>query len=242
MTTQADLIARAKQRQQEKQHSAPAQTSATDLLDNQETVWGAILGAILGIALAAAGVAIAAGVIGVGADTQSFWYLNRASGVVAYLLLWASVAWGLLLTTRLGKTFLAAPVLLDAHHFLSNLGIGFTLFHGLILMGDQYLSFPLSAVLVPFAGDYEPVLVAAGQVGLWITVLLIASHYVRRWIGVKTWRLIHYLSFVGYWLVLVHALLLGSDSAQPLVAILYLITAAVTVFLTVYRLLDRKTA
>ncbi|MEZ4836089.1 MAG: hypothetical protein R2873_29510 [Caldilineaceae bacterium] len=42
-------------------------------------------------------------------------------------------------------------------------------------MGDQYLS--------PLAGEYEPLLVAAGQIGLWLSVLLIASFYVRRAIG-----------------------------------------------------------
>lgn len=250
MTTQAELIARAKQRQQEKQNSAPssasapiqAKATATELLDTQETVWGTLLGSLLGMMLAAAGMAIAAGVIGVGSDTQSFWYLSRASGIVAYLLLWMSVTWGLLLTTRLGKIFLASPLMLDAHQFLSNLGVGFAFFHGLILMGDRYLSFPLSAVLIPFAGEYAPLLVAAGQIGLWLSLLLIVSFYVRRWIGGKVWRTVHYLGFAGYWLVLIHAVLLGSDSGHLLVAALYLVTAAVMIFLTAYRILGRRTA
>ncbi|MCB0112839.1 MAG: hypothetical protein KDD84_02060, partial [Caldilineaceae bacterium] len=233
MTTQAELIARARQHQQEKQRSAPASSASnTELLDTHETVWGTLLGSLLGFGVAVAGVAIAAGVFGVDAGTKSYWYLSRASGIVAYLLLWASVAWGLLLSTRLGKHLMAAPVVLDAHQFISNVGLGFAFFHGLILMGDQYLSFPLSAVLVPFAGEYEPLLVAAGQIGLWLSVLLIASFYVRRFIGTKTWRLIHYLSFIGYWAVLVHAVWLGSDSGAPLVAASYVLSAALVIFLT----------
>lgn len=248
MTTQAELIARAKQRQQEKQNSTPTAASvstptpAIERLDTQETVWSTLLGSLLGMMLATAGIAVAAGGIGVGSDTQSFWYLSRASGMVAYLLLWVSVTWGLLLTTRLGKLFLSSPLMLDAHQFLSNLGVGFAFFHGLILMGDQYLSFPLSAVLIPFAGAYAPLLVAAGQIGLWFSLLLIISFYVRRWIGVKAWRMVHYLGFAGYWLVLIHAVLLGSDSGHPLVAVLYLVTAAVMIFLTAYRILGRRAA
>jgi predicted ferric reductase len=239
MTTQAELIALARQRQQEKQNSAPTSAkSNTELLNTGETIWGTVLGSLVGFSVALAGIAVAAGVIGIDAETKSYWYLSRASGIVAYLLLWASVAWGLLLSTRLGRHLVSAPVLLDAHQFVSNVGLGFAFFHGLILMGDQYLSFPLSAVLVPFAGEYEPLLVAAGQIGLWLSLLLIVSFYVRRWIGAKAWRLIHYLSFIGYWLVLIHAVWLGSDTAAPAVAAGYLVSGALVIFLTIYRVLS----
>ncbi len=240
MATQAELVARARQRQREKEKgnvasaSAPAD-SVERLLDTHETIWSSILGALVGIALALAGLAIAVGLVGVQGETKSFWYLSRASGVVAYLLLWGSVVWGLLLSSHLGRRYLAAPVVLDAHQFLSNVGLGFAFFHGLILMGDQYLNFPLAAVLVPFAGDYAPLLVAAGQIGLWLSLLLILSVYVRRWIGTKAWRLIHYLSFVGYWLVLLHAVWLGTDTVQWSLAATYAATAAAVIFLTVYR-------
>ncbi len=126
--------------------------------DPGETIRGAIYGGLVGLALAAAGMIIGAGAFGVAGQTTSFWYLSRSAGFVAYLLLWGSVAWGLLLSTKIGRGKLKAPVLLDAHQFLSAVGLGFTFFHGLVLMGDQYLSFPLSAVLVPFAGTYEPLL------------------------------------------------------------------------------------
>ncbi|MBX2999199.1 MAG: hypothetical protein KF893_11865 [Caldilineaceae bacterium] len=240
MATQAELIARAKQRQQEKATTTPSAGSPVDLLDTQATMWGSILGSLLGMGVAASGIAVAVGMIGVTENNHSFWYLSRSSGIVAYLLLWVSVAWGLLLTTRLGKHLFTTPQIVDAHQFLSNLGLGFAFFHGLILMGDQYLSFPLSAVLIPFVGDYAPMLVAAGQIGLWLLLLMIVSFYLRRWIGAKSWRLIHYLSFAGYWLVLIHALLLGSDSGYPLIAVMYTLTVAAVIFLSFYRIFARR--
>ena len=142
-----------------------AATHAAVDLDSAHVWWGSIYGALIGMGLALAGLAIGFGLTGLGGDTKSFWYLSRAAGVVAYLLLWGSVAWGLLLSSRIGKGRLRPPVLLDAHQFLSSLAIGFALFHGLILMGDHYLSFPLTAVLVPFAGTYKPLMVAAGAAG-----------------------------------------------------------------------------
>lgn len=216
-----------------------AATHAAVDLDSAHVWWGSIYGALIGMGLALAGLAIGFGLTGLGGDTKSFWYLSRAAGVVAYLLLWGSVAWGLLLSSRIGKGRLRPPVLLDAHQFLSSLAIGFALFHGLILMGDHYLSFPLTAVLVPFAGTYKPLMVAAGQIGLWLSVLLLASFYVRKRIGQKRWRTLHYVSFVGFWIVLIHSVFIGSESGQPWLIALYTATAGSVLFLTLYRVFAR---
>jgi DMSO/TMAO reductase YedYZ heme-binding membrane subunit len=219
--------------------SAPRQRPPDPIPDDYETFWGAIFGALVGLSLAVAGLAIGLGLTGWTGDTHSYWYLSRASGFVAYLLLWGSVAWGLLLSSKIGKGWLRPPALLDAHQFLSNVAVGFTLFHGLILMGDHYLSFPLQAILLPFAGDYKPALVAAGQLGLWLSVLLVISFYVRKRLGQRLWRTIHYSSFLAYWVVLLHSVLIGTDSKLLGVQFLYLATGSAVFFLTVYRILAR---
>lgn len=117
-----------------------------------------LLSALVGIALAAAGFVVGVGATGLADGTTAFWYLSRASGFVAYALLWGSVTWGLFLSTGLGRAWVRPPQLLDAHQFLSAAAVGFGSFHGLVLMGDRYVSFPLRAVVVPFAGRYEPLL------------------------------------------------------------------------------------
>ena len=218
---------------------APA---ALPLVDENDSIWGAILGTLMGLALAGGGFAIGVGAFGLTGETQSYWYLSRAAGFVAYLLLWGSVAWGLLLSTKIAKGAARAPVLLDAHQFLSGIGVGFAFFHGLILMGDRYLSFPLRAVLVPFAGEYEPLLVAAGQIGLWLSALLIVTFYVRKQIGQKLWRLIHYSSFLAFWLVLIHAAAMGTESKFLGVQFFYLLTGGAILFLTYYRFLTARSS
>ncbi|RME60063.1 MAG: hypothetical protein D6790_09905 [Caldilineae bacterium] len=150
------------------------------------------------------------------------------------------MVWGLLLSSRIAQGALRAPALLDAHQFLSNVGLGFAFFHGLILMGDRYLSFPLQAVLVPFQSTYEPLLVAAGQIGLWLSVLLIASFYVRRFIGQKAWRAIHMSSFVAFLLALLHGVLVGSESGQLWAQLMYLFSGGSVMFLVLYRILSMR--
>ncbi len=215
-------------------------TSAGTGIDERESVWGAILGTIIGLALAGAGFAIGIGAFGLVGETQSFWYLSRSAGFVAYLLLWGSVVWGLLLSSKIAKGAARPAALLDAHQFLSGVGLGFGFFHGLILMGDRYLAFPLAAVLVPFASTYEPLLVAAGQIGLWLSALLIATFYVRRWISQKVWRWVHFSSFLAYWAVVVHAAALGTESFLLWVQLFYLVTGGAVLFLTTYRILTAR--
>jgi predicted ferric reductase len=129
------------------------------------------------------------------------------------------------------------PQLLDAHQFLSAVGVGFAGFHGLVLMGDRYVSFPLQAVIVPFGGSYETLLVALGQTAAWLSLLLIASFYGRRHIGGRAWRRLHYASFAAFWLALAHGLLLGSEGTTVWANVLYMTTAFVVTFLTFYRVL-----
>jgi hypothetical protein len=193
--------------------------------------------AVVGVALATGGFVIGIGATGVAAGTTSFWYLSRATGLVAYLLLWGSVTWGLLLSTGTGRAWRRPPQLLDAHQFLATAGAGFACFHSLVLMGDRYVSFPLRAVMLPFGGSYEPLLVAFGQIAAWLSLLLVASFHVRRHIGGRLWRRLHYTSFVAFWLAFAHGLLLGTERAALWADLGYLATAGVVAFLTFYRVL-----
>lgn len=198
--------------------------------------WSVVLGGLVAVGLAIAGFILGVGSAGKAGETQSFWYLSRSAGLVAYALLWGSVVWGLLLSARPGRR-LRPPALFDAHQFLSNVALGFTFFHALVLIGDRYTSFPLSAILAPFAGSYKPALVALGQIALWLSLFLSLSFLVRRQIGRARWRAFHYVSFAAYWMALLHSVAMGSDTNLPWVKWMYVATAAAVALLTAYRML-----
>jgi predicted ferric reductase len=208
--------------------------------NSELNLWSALLGLLIIFGLALAGLVLGIGVTGLAGETKSFWYLSRAVGFVAYLLLWGSVAWGLLLSSKIGQRRLRPPALFDAHRFLSYVALGFAFFHGLVLMGDRYLSFPLGAVLMPFASEYKPTLVAMGQLALWLSLLVSLSFLVQKRIGRRAWRSLHYVSFAVYGLALVHSIWLGSESHLLAVKIMYLLTAEVVIFLTAYRISSRS--
>ena len=66
-------------------------------------------------------------------------------------------------------------------------------------------------VLVPGAAPWRPVPVAAGIVTAWLVLLLASSFNVRKRIGQRRWRLMHYATFGAFAIGLYHAINVGSD-------------------------------
>ncbi len=198
---------------------------------------GAALGALFAVVIAPRWLpGLAASLTG--SSPKAYWYLARSSGVVAYVLLWSSVALGLMITNKLSRLWPGGPAAVDLHQFTSLLGLAFALFHVLILLGDRYIGYTPFTLLVPFAGaDYRPLWVALGQFGFYLALPVAFSFYVRRRIGHRAWRLLHYGSFGVYFLVTAHGLGAGTDASSPLMVALYGLTILVTYFLLVYRLL-----
>ncbi|RME46218.1 MAG: hypothetical protein D6791_08960 [Chloroflexi bacterium] len=173
-----------------------------------------------------------------GSSPKAYWYLARGSGLVAYWLLWLSVALGLAVTNKLSRVWPGGPAAVDLHQFTSLLALAFAVFHALILLGDHYIGYTLTRVLVPFAStDYRPIWVGLGQVGFYLAVPVAFSFYARRRIGYRAWRLLHYGSFAVYLLVTAHGLGAGTDAETPAIVGYYGLTGLFIYFLTVYRIL-----
>jgi predicted ferric reductase len=166
-----------------------------------------------------------------------FWDLARSSAFAAYLLIWLSVVFGLLITNRLGRSWFSVQAMVDLHQFSSLLGLAFGLFHGLILLGDQYIGFTPLQVVIPFASsNYQPFWVGLGQLALYLTVVVSLSFYVRKAITPAVWRAIHYVSFILYAFITVHGLLAGSDTLALPVLLTYVVTSSTVFLLMINRL------
>lgn len=178
----------------------------------------------------------------VGQEAKGFWFLSRASGVTGYVLLWASVVLGLLMSTRLSRRSMLsawAPALMAVHEFVSWVAWGYVLFHAMILLGDTYVQTGWFNLLVPFAFDGgRSVWVGLGQMGFYLMSVVLVSYYVRQRIGFQTWRWLHFATFVLYALVTVHGLLAGSD--VDVLWPMYALSNAVVLLLTGYRLVQMR--
>lgn len=165
----------------------------------------------------------------------TFWLLARTSGLTAYALLTASVLAGLVLKSRpFGRAIRAASVT-EIHRFLALVGLVSLGLHGAALALDQTVKMPWTGLFLPGASPYRPVAVGLGVVGAELMAAVVASFSVRRLIGGRAWRRLHWATYAIFVLATVHGLLAGSDSAQPWAHDVYLGAVGMVAFATAWR-------
>jgi sulfoxide reductase heme-binding subunit YedZ len=173
-------------------------------------------------------------------SVQSMWYITRSAGLVAYLLLWLSTAWGLAVSSKIFDPLLHRAVTYDFHQFLSLLAIGFLFLHVLVLMVDRYMPYSLAQILFPFLSPYRPFWVGIGVIGFYLTLLVTVTFYLRKHIGVKAFQSIHVLSLVAFFGAALHGIFAGTDSALLVTRWMYAGTLLVVVFLLSHWMIMRK--
>lgn len=173
-------------------------------------------------------------------DPKIWWYLSRATGLVAWGLAVASILLGLALATRaLGKRP-PAPWLLALHRWVSGLTVLFTVGHIGAIVGDSYVHFGVADVLVPFASSWRPSAVATGVVAAWLLVAIeLTSLQVRR-LPKRAWHAIHMSSYLVAALATVHGVMAGADAGTPAFAWGVIVAITSMAFFTAYRRLAPK--
>jgi methionine sulfoxide reductase heme-binding subunit len=149
------------------------------------------------------------------ADTldHGWWLASRAAGIVAYLLLSASVLLGLAMALRLVPPR-ATAVLRAAHERLGLLALGAVATHALVLLGDGWLRPHVTDLLVPFVMDYRPVWTGLGILAFYVTAGLSLTYYARRRIGARRWRTAHRLIPIAWAIAAVHVIGAGTDAGS----------------------------
>ena len=174
--------------------------------------------------------------------TDHLWWLaGRASGIVALILISASVLLGLGMASKLFRKPGLPRKLNALHEQLAVAGLIAIGVHGVTLLGDSFLHPGIAGITVPFAIDYRPGYVAAGIGAGYLAAALGLSYYARRKVGTKRWRNAHRWIVVAWALAIVHTLGAGTDAAIPAVRWIVLapIVPAVVLF-AVARFGNRK--
>ena len=174
------------------------------------------------------------------AATKTWWYVSRASGIVAWALLALAVLWGLALSTRALGRRPAAPWLLDVHRFMGGLAVLFTIVHFSTLALDPWMTsqygYTITQALVPFAAKWKPGPIAWGVVAFWLLLAVELTSLARKRMPQDVWRWIHLLSYPLYAMATVHLLTAGSERNNPALRWSVLATVGAVVFFTMYRI------
>jgi methionine sulfoxide reductase heme-binding subunit len=163
------------------------------------------------------------------------WVILRSAGVGAYLMLFFSVAWGLVGTSgALGRRVSKASAV-SIHRFFSTCGLLLLAIHVGGLMVDPFMPFGPPALLIPGAASYRPAATAFGVIAMYAAVVVLVTSWIRKRIGTTWWRRLHLLAVPAFGLSLAHGIFAGTDSTRPWMWWMYLVTGGLVVFLVVLR-------
>jgi sulfoxide reductase heme-binding subunit YedZ len=143
-----------------------------------------------------------------------WWLASRSAGIVAFVLIAASVTLGLFMASGVYRRPGLKRDLLKVHQHLALAGLTMIGLHGVLLLGDKWLSPGVTGIAVPFTIAYRPLWVGLGILAGYLAALLGPTYFVRRRIGTKRWRLLHRATVLVYVLALLHALNSGTDGAS----------------------------
>ena len=171
-----------------------------------------------------------------GASDPTLWYVTRAAGVSAYVLLALVVDLGIVssLARQLGER--VSWIVDEAHQFIALLAAAFVALHLGVLLFDPFITFSLANLLVPFGEPYQPLGISLGVLGLYALLIVLVSSWLRRFTSRSFWRGLHYASFAVFVLVTLHGLLSGSDAGLGWMRSIYFAASASMLFLTAMRL------
>ena len=174
------------------------------------------------------------------AGPSAYWYLTRGTGVVALLLLTAGVLLGVLTSTRWTAPRWPRFVVSGLHRNLTLLALAFVVVHVLTTVLDGYTPIGLRDAILPFAARYRPVWLGLGAVAFDLLLALIVTSLLRARLGLRTWKLVHWLAYASWPVALVHAFGTGSDAKAGWFGLLALGSAAAVVLAVLWRVVEAR--
>ncbi len=173
-------------------------------------------------------------------NVHSWWYLSRAAGIMAWVVLAVTCMWGILLITRMLKPADRPAWLLDLHRYLGVLSIVATLAHVVVLRFDNWMHptwkelFVPGQMTSPNTSAYNAAVVW-GIIGLYVMVVIQLSSYAMKQLPKKLWHGIHLTSYGLFVIATVHGFMAGTDTSNMAL----LLTAAGIIGILAFALVAR---
>ncbi|MGD0313213.1 MAG: ferric reductase-like transmembrane domain-containing protein [Acidimicrobiales bacterium] len=146
---------------------------------------------------------------------KDLWYLTRSTGLVALVLLTATVVLGVVAsvgwTAERWPRFLSQAV----HRNLSLLCVTFVALHVVTTVSDGYVPIGFADAFLPFLTPYRPLWVGLGALAFDLLLVVLVTSALRHYIGYGSWRFVHWLAYLCWPIAMFHSLGSGSDSALP---------------------------
>ncbi len=145
---------------------------------------------------------------------SAYWYLARGTGAVALVLLTASVVIGVMGSVRFVAERWPRFAIDAVHRDMSLLVLVVLVLHIVTSVLDGFAPITLLDGVIPFASPYRPLWLGLGALSFDLLVAIAVTSLVRRRLGYRTWRAIHWLAYASWPVAVLHGLGTGSDVKQ----------------------------
>ena len=146
--------------------------------------------------------------------SETLWALGRGNGIVALAFMTLSVALGI--ATRSARPLFTLPRfgVADVHRFVALAGTLLVGLHMGLLLMDPYAKLKLIDFVVPFLGSYRPIWQGLGTVAVDLLIVIVITSLLRQRLGVRTFRVIHWTTYLLWPIAMAHALGNGTDTGH----------------------------
>ncbi len=152
-----------------------------------------------------------------------WWYATRSAGTVALVLLTASVVIGVLDWGRWQSERWPRFVIDGLHRTVSLLALAMVGVHILTTLADSFTSIGLRDAFIPFAASYGPLWLGFGTLAFDLLLAVAVTSLLRRRIGHRAWRGVHWTAYACWPLALLHGLGTGTDTPVAWMLLLSLV-------------------
>ena len=131
---------------------------------------------------------------------------SQITGLISLVLLTAVVMLGVLVNRQGRLPGLSAFAGLSLHRFTSLLAVGFLALHILTAVAEPLAGVGLAAAIIPFVAADKPFWLGLGTVSFDLMAALIVTSLLRRHIGRRCWRAVHWLAYACWPAALAHSI------------------------------------
>jgi predicted ferric reductase len=142
------------------------------------------------------------------------WYATRATGLVTLLLLTISMMLGMLTAARSSAEQWPRFLVVGLHRNLSLVTLVFLALHVGTTVADSYTSIGPQDAIVPFISAYHTWWLGLGAVASDLLIALVLTSVLRRRLGHRAWRAVHWCGYLCWPVALAHGLGIGTDRGR----------------------------
>jgi len=135
---------------------------------------------------------------------------SAATGVISMTLLTGVVVLGILVNRRGRLPGLPRFAGLHLHRYLALLAVAFLALHILTAVAVPFAGIGLAAAVVPFAAARDSFWIGLGAVSFDLVVALVVTSLLRRHVGWRAWRAVHWLAYLCWPVALAHSVGIGA--------------------------------